>query len=157
MFKQLAIAVAALSITVAAAHAQCPEVGRPAKEFTIREGFPVDPTIHNVTAGGDIDLSRCSSLPGSGWVAGPPDFVVNYTTKNARQSSFTLTFRTKSRADTVLLINGPDGKWYFNDDGGEGLDAKLSFPRALPGRYDVWVGTFDRGLSRAQLVVTELE
>ena len=141
MLKQLAIAVAALSITAAAAQAQCPEVGRPAKEFTIREGFPVDPNIHNVTAGGNLDLNQCASLPGKGWVTGQPDFVVNYQTKNGGRSSFTLTFRTKSQTDTVLLINGPDGKWYYNDDGGEALNAKLSFSRAAPGRYNVWVGT----------------
>jgi hypothetical protein len=157
MFKQLAIAVAALSITTAAVQAQCPEVGTPAKEFTISEGFPIDPNIHNVTAGGNTDLGRCASLPGSGWVTRQPDFVVNYRTRNGGPSNFTLTFRTQSPADTVLLVNGPDGRWHFNDDGGQGLNAKLSFRRAPPGRYDVWVGTYERGLSRAQLIVTELD
>src|SRR5262245_12562277 len=141
MFKQLTIALAALSITAAAAQAQCPEVGTPAKEFTIREGFPIDPNVHSVTAGGNIDLAKCASLPGTGWFARQPDFVVNYRTRNGGPSSFTLTFRTESQADTVLLINGPDGKWHFDDDSGGGLNAKLSFQRAAPGRYDVWVGT----------------
>src|SRR5215813_12894467 len=133
MFKQLAIGMAALTMTVAAAQAQCPEVGTPTKEFTIREGFPIDPNVHNVTAGGNLDLSKCASVPGTGWVTKRPDFVVNYQTKGGGPSSFTLTFRIDSSADTVLLINGPNGKWHYNDDGGKGMNAKLSFPRAAPG------------------------
>jgi hypothetical protein len=128
-----------------------------AKEFTIREGFPIDPSIHGVTAGGNIDLAKCPRLPGTGWVARRPDFVVNYRTRSGGLSSYTLTFRTESRGDTILLVNGPDGRWYFDDDGGGGLNARLSFRNAPPGRYDVWIGTFESGLSRAQLIVTELE
>jgi len=157
MMMRLAAGVAALFITAAAAQAQCPEVGTPAKQFTITEGFPIDPNVHNVTAGGNLDLGKCTSVPGSGWVTKLPDFVVNYKTKNAGASAFTLTFRIESSADTVLLINGPNGKWLYNDDGGKRLNAKLSFQNASPGRYDIWVGTYTNRLAKAKLVTTELE
>jgi hypothetical protein len=150
-----ALAIGAISAT--AALAQCPEVGKPAKAFTITEGFPVDPRVHDVTAGGSLDLGRCPSVPGHGWITKRPDFVVNYKTKNNGPSAFTLTFRIQSAADTVLLINGPNGKWYYDDDGGKRLDAKLRFSNAPPGRYDIWVGTYTNRLARAKLVVTELE
>jgi len=157
MMMRLATGIAALLIGTAAAMAQCPEVGKPAKAFTITEGFPVDPNVHNVTAGGNLNLGKCPSVPGQGWITKLPDFVVNYKTKNNRPSAFTLTFRIQSAADTVLLINGPNGRWHFDDDGGKRLDAKLSFRNAAPGRYDIWVGTYSNKLAKAKLVVTELE
>jgi hypothetical protein len=159
MMKHLAISIAALVITTTAAIAQapCPQVGQPGKEFAIKEGFPSDPKRHDVTAGGNIDLGKCSGLPGSGWVTKLPDFVVNYKTTSGAQSGRALTFRIEASADTVLLINSPDSKWHFDDDGGKGLNGKIRFPNAAPGRYDVWVGTHASGLSKAKLVITELE
>jgi hypothetical protein len=156
MLKQLAIGLAALAIGTAGALAACPEVGTPAKQFTVKEGFPSDPRVHNVTAGGSLDLGRCASVPGRGWVTKRPDFVVNYVTKNG-PSAYTLTFRIESTADTVLLVNGPDGKWHFDDDGGKGLSARLRFQKAAPGRYDIWVGTYSNRLAKSKLVVTELD
>ena len=85
------------------------------------------------------------------------DFVVNYKTKNGGASAFTLTFRVELSADTILLVNGPNGKWHYDDDGGKRLNAKISFRSAPPGRYDVWVGTLSNKLAKAKLVVTELE
>jgi hypothetical protein len=157
MFKQFAVAVAALFIATAAAEAQCPEVGRPAKAFAISEGFPIDPNVHEVAAGGDLNLGRCPNVPGEGWITRRPDFVVVYRTRNGGRSAFNLTFRIESVADTVILINDPTGRWYFNDDGGRRLNARISFQNALPGRYDIWVGTYTNRLSRARLVVTERE
>jgi hypothetical protein len=157
MFKQLAIAAAALFTATAYAAAQCPEVGRPAKQFTINEGFPIDPNVHNVTAGGNLDLGRCPNVPGEGWITRQPDFVVNYRTRGGGRSVFNLTFRIESSEDTVILINDPTGRWYFNDDGGRRLNARITFLNALPGRYDIWVGTYTSRLSRALLVVTERE
>jgi hypothetical protein len=154
--KALAIGFAAISITAAAAHATCPEVGQAAKEFTIKEGFLSDPRVHNVTAGDSLDLGKCTSLRGKGWITKRPDFVVNYKTKSG-PSAFTLTFRIESSADTVLLINGPDGRWHFDDDGGKGLNARMRFQKAPPGRYDIWVGTYSSKPSKAKLVISELE
>lgn len=158
MMMRLGIGIAALFITTATVQAQCPVVGQPAKEFSLREGFQPDPNRHNVTAGGDIDLARCTSVPGSGWVTRLPDFVVTYKTRSGGPSGQTLTFRIESSADTILLINDPNNRWHWNDDGGKGLNAKISFPRAPDGRYDIWVGSYRRGqLPPARLVVTELE
>lgn len=146
---------AAIVMQSIAAEAQCPEVGKAAAQIAFREGFSVGPIARNVTAGGNLDLGKCASVPGTGWVTKLPDFVLNYKTKNNGPSAFTLTFRVDSSADTVLLINGPDGKWHYNDDGGRALNARLSFERAAPGRYDVWVGSYSNRASKAKLTVTE--
>jgi hypothetical protein len=158
MITRIAAGFAAVFIaTAAAAQGQCPQIGQPAKEFTIKEGFPIDPNRHGVNAGGDIDLRNCTGVPGTGWVTKLPDFVVNYKTKSGSASKATLTFRIDSAADTVILVNDPNNKWHWNDDGGKGLNAKVSFPLALNGRYDVWVGSFTNKLSTATLLTTELE
>ena len=157
MMKQLTAGIATVFIATAAAHAQCPEVGRPTEAFSIAEGFPIDPNRHTVTAGGDLELASCPDVPGVGWVTKLPDFVVNYRTRTGGPAHQTLTFRIDSSADTVLLINDPQQGWHYNDDSGNWLNAKLRFERALPGRYDVWVGTRSAVPSRATLVVTELE
>jgi protease YdgD len=158
MFMRLAIGAAAICLLTVSpsAQMQCPAVGQAAKEFSLREGFMPDPNTHSVTAGGDIDLGRCAGVPGKGWVTRLPDFVVQYRTNSGGLSNETLTFMIESSADTVLLINDPNERWHFNDDGGGGLNAKISFPRAKPGRYDIWVGSYKRGqLPPARLVITE--
>ena len=158
MLMRSAVGVAAILLVTASASAQtqCPAVGQAAKEFSLTEGFMPDPSTHSVTAGGDIDLGRCAGVPGKGWVTRLPDFIVRYKAKGGTASNETLTFMVESSADTILLINDPNEKWHFNDDGGGGLNAKISFPRAKSGRYDIWVGSYKSGqLPRAKLVITE--
>ncbi len=141
-----------------AAVKRCPEPQRPhSSVFNLRESFRPDPSRHDVTAGGDVDLAACFGGTAKGWVTRQPDFVVMYRTLKDGPSAETLTFRTDSVADTILLINDPNGQWHFNDDGGGGKNAKISFPRAAKGRYDVWIGTFSKGNAQAKLLVTELE
>jgi hypothetical protein len=98
--------------------------------------------------------SRKASL--SPWVA-----YVDHTRrrlKNGNQAQGALTFRVDSSADTILLINDPNERWHWNDDGGKGLNAKLTFPRAKAGRYDIWMGSLKGGqLPRAKLLITEVE
>lgn len=156
MLQRLVVGFALCLSLAAAAHAQCPVVGQPTQAFSLREGFLPDPQRRSVTAGGGIDLSRCSLMRATGFVARLPDFVVMYQTNGSGPSRETLTFMTEASADTVLLINDPNERWHFNDDGGSGTNAKISFPNARPGRYDIWVGTYSPGLSRATLMITEL-
>jgi hypothetical protein len=158
MLKHLTIAVTAVLFTTAMAEAQCPRVGAPREQFTLREDFTPDPIRQSVTAGGNLDLGRCSGVPGRGWVTELPDFVVFYRTNSGNRADTTLTFTTESNTDTILLINDPNNRWYWDDDSGQGLNGKIRFPRALNGRYDIWVGTFDRGnFTRVQLIITELD
>ncbi len=118
----------------------------------LQAGFTPDPYTVNVTAGGGTD-ARTLNL-GSGCVGfiatRQPDFRVNY-----QAGSFPLIFRARSSADTTLLINGPDGLWYCNDDF-EGFNPQVAFPRPASGQYDIWVGTFGPNSAAATLSVTEL-
>ena len=90
----------------------------------------------------------------NGHIANAPDFQLTY---NA--GSFPLYFSVLSDADTTLVINGPDGSWYCNDDT-NGLNPVVVFGdgggTATSGTYDVWVGTFGDSNANATLYISEL-
>lgn len=49
-------------------------------------------------------------------------------------------------ADTTLLVESPDGRFYCNDDAFDGtLDPGLVIPDARPGHYSVWIGSYHPG------------
>ena len=107
---------------------------------TLSEGFLPDPWNRRVTAGGRNDLSNCG-INAWGWVATRPDYRLQYTTSGASALSFII----QSNIDTVLLVNGPSGEWYFDDDGGADLGAALRIANAPAGQYDIWIGSYNRG------------
>ncbi len=155
MLKKYALAAAvAFGVIGAAGSAQaCPNFSLRAAFGTINlpGGFLPDPYLRNVTAGGGFHLPNCVS-GAVGWVAAAPDFQFNYGGGAA-----SLTLAILSSADTVLLINDPNGQWFFNDDAaGFGLGAAVSFNRPTPGVYDIWIGTYNRASGiPAQLYISE--
>ena len=103
---------------------------------SLTAGFTPDPYTHSLLAGG----SNEASLLGEsclGTIATAPDFRLNY-----RSGSFPLYIRSKSDGDTTLAVNGPDGQWYCDDDGGDGLNAQVWFQDPASGQYDIYVGTY---------------
>jgi hypothetical protein len=86
-------------------------------DYRLNAGFPDDPYTIYVTAGGDVDASYVASGC-SGSVAYAPDAQVTY-----RAGSLPFIIRTESDSDTTLLVNGPDGRWYCDDDSGGSLNA----------------------------------
>lgn len=85
-------------------------------------------------------------------VAKAPDFRLNYTKGDAP-----LVIRASSVGDTTLLVNLPDGTWVADDDSGGGLDPLLRFPNPQSGRYDIYVGTFQKDNIAATLRISEGE
>lgn len=108
---------------------------------TLSGGFTGDPRTVRVTAGGTLDASTL----GSGCVgsmANSPDVRLNYT----HQGDLPLIISVASDADTTLAINGPDGTWICDDDGGEnGANPSIRFPEAASGQYDIYIGHYSRG------------
>ncbi|MDQ8758221.1 hypothetical protein RCO27_18490 [Sphingosinicella sp. LHD-64] len=119
----------------------------------LRTGFTPDPNVVNVRSGGNIDAS--SSIGGAcrGFIASAPDVRLNFTAGN-----LPLIISANSSADTTLVINGPDGRWYCDDDGGQnGLNPAVRFNNAPSGRYEIWIGTYgNSSLQPAQLHISEL-
>lgn len=118
----------------------------------LNAGFTPDPYTVNITSGG---VRRASNVSGScrGWIANAPDYSVYYTAG----SVFDLTISATSSSDTTLVINGPNGNWYCDDDSGDGLNPLMTFSNPRSGRYDIWVGSYREGdYANATLAISEL-
>ncbi|MFC5346219.1 peptidase [Brevundimonas staleyi] len=118
----------------------------------LRAGFTPDPYQVNMRAGGSTDAQNVSSNC-RGFVSRAPDVELSYTA-----GSLPLVLSVDSASDTTLVVNGPDGRWYCDDDGGNGsLNPALRFNNPQTGTYDIWVGTYSSGASQpARLDISEL-
>ncbi|GAA0611619.1 hypothetical protein GCM10009422_03140 [Brevundimonas kwangchunensis] len=120
-------------------------------EITLNSGFQPDPRRVSLTAGGNIPASNVSSSC-TGSIATAPDYQITY---NA--GSLPLSIRTEAGRDTTLVVNGPDGQWYCDDDSAGSTNARVYFAKPASGTYDIWVGTYGGGTTPATLIVTELD
>ena len=120
--------------------------------INLRTGFTPDPNVVRVQSGGSIDASRIASNC-AGFVTAAPDVRLDY-----EAGSLPLIISVASGSDTTLIVNGPDGRWYCDDDGGvNGLNPGIRFNHPASGRYEIWVGTYGRAALRdARLNISEL-
>lgn len=119
-------------------------------EVRLNNGFTPDPHRVTLTAGGSIQASSAAS-DCSGMVAAAPDYQITYAA-----GSLPLVIRTQSGTDTTLLVNGPGGEWYCDDDSGGGTNAQVRLNKPASGVYDIWVGTFGSSTASATLLITEV-
>jgi len=117
-------------------------------------GFTPDPYVVNVASGGRNDASQTVSSSCRGFIAEAPDVRLNYRAG----SSLPLIISVNSSADTTLVVNGPDGSWYCDDDGGvNGLNPALRWNSPASGQYDIWVGTYGNASNQAaQVAISEI-
>ncbi|WP_114953400.1 peptidase S1 [Sphingosinicella terrae] len=149
--KFLAGAVCALAVLPAAAQDfnAAPNYGT----LNLEAGFANDPRVIAVRSGGELNAANLSSSC-AGFISNAPDVRLNYTA-----GSLPLIISVDASADTTLVVNGPDGSWYCDDDGGErGLNPSLRFNSPQSGRYEIWIGTYgSASLEPGQLHISELE
>jgi hypothetical protein len=118
--------------------------------ISLSSGFTPDPYRVDMYSGGDVDATTIANGC-VGMVARSPDFEVSYSA-----GSLPLIFGVTSENDTTLVINGPDGRWYCDDDSGDGANPLMSIPNPQSGTYDVFVGAYGGNGASAQLYMTEL-
>lgn len=111
--------------------------------------------VPRITAGGRFPLTNC--FPGTGWrgfTITRPDFRFFY--QGVSQTG-RITFQlTSAQVDTVLLVNTPDGQWFFNDDSNGTFNSTLTFAPVLQGQYDIWTGAYNNSSNNpAELWVYE--
>lgn len=143
------LVTAAVGVAVAQDYSQNPTYGT----VNLRAGFSPDPYVVNVQSGGTVNAQTLSSSC-QGFIANAPDVRVNYTAGSFNR----LIISANSSADTTLVINGPDGRWYCDDDGGNaGMNPSINFSPPRTGQYDIWIGTYgNASLQPAQLHVSEV-
>ena len=120
--------------------------------INLSAGFSNDPRVINVVSGGATSASSVGNNC-AGWVSRASDVRLNYDA-----GSLPLIISADSSDDTTLIVNGPDGRWYCDDDGGvNGLNPSIRFNNPQSGRYEIWVGSYREGVnSRARLHISEL-
>ena len=140
------------ALTTGSASAQTASLRPNFGSVRLGAGFTPDPYTVSIYGGGSIDAYDDTDLPGAcvGNISDAPDFSVTYTA-----GRLPLAFRTVSNADTTLIINGPDGRWYCDDDSFGDGDAQVVFRRPQSGKYDVWVGVLGSAGAQATLGITE--
>lgn len=118
----------------------------------LEAGFDGDPRVTALQAGGDLDASTLGNGC-SGYITDAPDLRLNYTA-----GELPLIVSVASSADTTLVVNGPDGRWTCDDDGGRaGSNPSVRFERPQSGRYEIWVGTYESGRTQsARLHISEV-
>ncbi len=128
-FLFLLAAVAALA--AAPADAQPRRNAAPQQTLEIADA----PVSVSVRAGG----SDRNAVPGSGCSGfienGRPSATV------AVSGDGPLSIYAQSGTDTTMLVADPAGRWHCSDDA-NGSNPAVTFARAAPGTYVVWVGTF---------------
>lgn len=121
-------------------------------EVTLESGFNNDPRVVALQAGGDINASRAGSNC-SGFITDAPDYRLFYTA-----GFLPLIISVASQADTTLVVNGPDGQFLCDDDGGvSGSNPSIRIDHPQSGRYEIWVGTYRSGQPQpARLHISEV-
>jgi len=115
-------------------------------------GFDSDPRVVAVQAGGSSAASNAGSNC-TGFISHAPDLRLNYSA-----GSLPLIISADALSDTTLVVNGPDGSWYCDDDGGvNGSNPAIRFNNPASGRYEIWVGTYRSGdMQPARLHISEI-
>ncbi len=121
---------------------------------TLVTGFADDPHRASIQSGGPIDASIADS---SCWgnISSAPTYVLNYTAGDF----WPLIIGVQSGGDTTLSVRTPSGRWVCDDDSGQGLNPRISFPpNSESGRYAIYVGTYGvQDNVAGQLLISELD
>lgn len=114
-------------------------------------GFLPDPFGAELQAGGLVDARRLGRAC-NGWIGNRPDFVLNYEAGDAP-----LFLSAMSAADTILVVQTPDGEWLCNDDY-DLLNPMVTIGEPASGSYRVWVGVYGQqgSLQDATVGISEI-
>ena len=153
-----ALAIISVSVSARAQPAPLPDWAAQPRYGTVQliAGFGLepetgtDPHVVQVEAGGEnrnaIEGNGCE-----GYISAAPLVDVLY-----EAGPYKLFIYAEAKNDLILLINQPDGSWICDDDAGEGDYPAIVLNAPQSGRYNVWVGTFQREPVEAKLFVTEV-
>lgn len=117
---------------------------------TVSLGAAITPHMLEASGGGVIDAAPLGEAC-TGFVPAPPDYRVQWTGTGTFLRFYFVAF-----GDTTLVVSSPDGTWHCNDDSYASVNPTVDMTNATAGTYNVWIGTFSRGMSvRGTLYITE--
>lgn len=141
----LAGAIAAVSFLAFAPTVMADEMF---ESFELAPGFMPDPAEGSGLAGGSVDANPLG-----------PECVGNIDTSADHNVTLEggfdyLRFRVHSDEDTTLVIKGPNGEYYCNDDY-DGLDPQVD-GMFQAGDYEVYVGAYADGNPEYRIEISEI-
>jgi hypothetical protein len=113
-------------------------------EVTLKSNFQPDPHVVKVFAGGPLETEKGGFKH---FIAKAPDYRLIY-----EAGRYPLFLHAESKDDTTLLVRTPDGTWVVDDDSGGNNNPMIKFASPKSGRYDIWVGTIEKGSTPAALL-----
>lgn len=121
---------------------------------SLSSGFWPDPFTVEILSGGNVDMSAITGGRCDGFVASGPDFNLDWSSGGSPFSIFFNAFNAGS--DTTLIVRDPVGNVFCNDDL-NGLNPGMTIGGPSPGRYHIWIGSFQANDQiRGVLSITEL-
>lgn len=148
---RLFLAATALVSCVGTALAQNTSLDPNYGTLHLEAGFNNDPRVISVDAGGTIAATRAGSEC-RGYITNAPDVRLHYDA-----GSLPLIISVDAGSDTTLVVNGPNGEFYCDDDSGEGTNPSIRLNNPDSGRYEIWVGTYSSGRAQpARLHISEV-
>lgn len=115
-------------------------------EVRLSPGFTPDPHLIGLRAGGSIDASTRFNTC-RGFITQQPDVRLYWDGKG----TMNLRISAISNADTTIVVNGPNGEWYCDDDAGDDSNPLVTLS-PVPGRYEIWVGTYSSGQTKPAVI-----
>ena len=113
------------------------------------------PQTFPATVGKSLEVSDCEALTpvsARGYFDAAPSFRLQLREDQAGR----LTIGGRASCDATLLLQGPNGQVYFDDDSGSALQPLIQAP-ALGGDYAVWLGQYDPSSDCTGQIVVALE
>lgn len=107
---------------------------------TLSAGFPSDPHVTQIKAGGDTSAARAVGGDCLGYVnAAAPDINLDY-----EAGFLPLYIYATADVDTTLVVFDPNGNWLCNDDfsSESGVNPGIRLNNPPSGNYNIWVGTY---------------
>ena len=125
------------------AYSRAPNSALPPNTATVnlRAGFADDPRRVAVRAGGDLNGNRGTDEMCWGQITEASDVWLNYSAN----SQYDLYLSMESDSDTTLIVQGPNGNWYCDDDTAEELNPGIRITDPASGRYAIWAGRYSEG------------
>ena len=122
-------------------------------EITLTRGFQPSPFAAQITGGGRSQAADHIADPEcQAFVSEAPDYRVSLAGEMTD-----LWFGVYSPADMALLISAADESWHCSADY-FGTDPAIGFSSALPGSYDIWIGSAEENNYAASIFyITEYE
>ncbi len=111
-------------------------------ETSLQPGFSPDPYTVFVQSGSSLDVWSMN-IPGCGGFAeSAPTFRLNWS---GSTETLSIGFVDDLGGDTTMVVQGPGGEYYCNDDSNSSLNPTVRINNPPPGEYNIWVNSYQRG------------